>query len=84
MIPLGKTLEETGDERTTTKSKYNNNKKKDNILPEMEKLQWNSINKKQHGLEKSKMRNRPPFPSLFFPLLNFDRKYFDDRYCDIF
>ena len=29
----------------------------------MEKTQWNSINKKQNGLEYSKMKNYPPFPS---------------------
>ena len=28
----------------------------------MEKVQWNSINKKQNGLEKSKMKNHPPSP----------------------
>ena len=29
----------------------------------MEKAWWNSINKKQNGLEYSKMKNYPPSPS---------------------
>ena len=28
----------------------------------MEKVQWNSINKKQNGLNNRKIKNHPPFP----------------------
>ena len=60
--PLGKTVEETGDNLITTQSKYNNNKQNMVIFYKICKKYTNSIYKNKMDLNIRKMTNHPPSP----------------------
>ena len=80
-----KSCEETGEERFKTLIKYNNDKQNMLVLYKRWKKIINSVNKKQNGLEQSKIKNHPPSPNTRksdeseIPQLTLTYKYFFEK-----
>ena len=61
--PLGKTVEETGDQLMTTRSKYNNNKQNMAIVyKKWKKYNEIQLTRNKMDLNNRKMINHPPSP----------------------